>query len=509
MPNKSRPSSPHKPSSSRWFSRRSLAWHLIIRLIPAVILLALVDTAVSYVLTHNLNTQSHDRVLVDTLRVLARQVEAVEGDVRLVKGFNPLRFDDADPEERSVFRIRVDGQVLAGDAHLPEPEAGPARMLMVSAEHYEAAIDRMTPMLYAVEYQGHDMRVATISLIYQGKNLDLSMAGTLNARTAFVDEVMAVLVAGQLLLIVLMTFVIIGSVRSGMESVSRISDELERRDIDDLNPIDLAGVPSELSPLLLQTNDMLQRLSEAVAAQRRFIGHASHQLRTPLSGLKFESELMLSKPLPPELRARVLRIKAVTDRMIRLGEQLLILARLDAKTQPRDSFERLNLAELVENVGADWIPRAHQAGVTITLQEDVPTIEIEGDPVLLEQLLGNLIDNAIRYKYPDQDGHIQLRLQSSPPTLIVEDDGPGIPLENRRQVFEAFYRQEGSKAGGSGLGLAIVREIARTHGMHWNLESRPEFPGTRFSMVFPGPRIGARLDRRIAAACRSTAPPPI
>src|SRR5690606_35181350 len=85
-----------------------------------------------------------------------------------------------------------------------------------------------------------------------------------------------------LLLIVLMTFVIIGSVRSGMESVSRISDELERRDIDDLNPIDLAGVPSELSPLLLQTNDMLQRLSEAVAAQRRFIGHASHQVRSEL-----------------------------------------------------------------------------------------------------------------------------------------------------------------------------------------------------------------------------------
>src|SRR5690606_40467562 len=107
MPNKSRPSSPHKPSSSRWFSRRSLAWHLIIRLIPAVILLALVDTAVSYVLTHNLNTQSHDRVLVGTLLVLARQAEAVEGDVRLVKVFILLRFVYADPDERLVVRFRL------------------------------------------------------------------------------------------------------------------------------------------------------------------------------------------------------------------------------------------------------------------------------------------------------------------------------------------------------------------------------------------------------------------
>lgn len=482
------------------FGQQSLAWHLIIRLIPAVILLALIDTAVSYFLTHQLNTQSHDRVLADTLRVLARQVETVDGELRLVKNFTAQRFEDADPEEWSAFRIRVNGEVLAGDPHLPEPPVNPARMLMLSAAHYDDIIDRMNPLIYEVDYQEHDMRVATISLIYQGNSIDLSMAGTLNARTAFVDEVMAVLVGGQLLLIVLMTFVIVSSVRSGMESVSRLSDELERRDIDDLNPIDLAGVPKELSPLLLQTNEMLQRLSEAVEAQRRFIGHASHQLRTPLSGLKFESELMLSKPLPPALRDRVLRIKEVTDRMIRLGEQLLILARLDAKLRPRDSFERLNLAELVENVGADWIPRAQRAGVTITLQEDVPLIEIEGDPVLLEQLLGNLIDNAIRYKYPDRAGHIELRLQSSPPTLIVEDDGPGISLAHRRQVFEAFYRQEGSKAGGSGLGLAIVREIAHAHGMHWNLESRPEFPGTRFSMVFPGPRIGARLDRRAYGA---------
>ncbi|MGP1615171.1 MAG: sensor histidine kinase, partial [Pollutimonas bauzanensis] len=84
----------------------------------------------------------------------------------------------------------------------------------------------------------------------------------------------------------------------------------------------------------------------------------------------------------------------------------------------------------------------------------------------------------------------------NPPSLTVEDDGPGIEPEDSERVFEAFYRSSRAAAGGSGLGLAIVREIARAHGAWWNLTSRPAFPGTRITVVFPGPRIGAKLRRQ-------------
>ena len=119
---------------------------------------------------------------------------------------------------------------------------------------------------------------------------------------------------------------------------------------------------------------------------------------------------------------------------------------------------------------------------------------IDADPVLLEELLSNLIDNALRYGVGAT--HIRLRVGANPPTLVVEDDGVGIDPADRDRVFDAFYRSPKTNARGSGLGLAIVREIARAHGAWWSLLSRPDFEGTRISIIFPGPRKGANLTRQ-------------
>ncbi len=110
------------------------------------------------------------------------------------------------------------------------------------------------------------------------------------------------------------------------------------------------------------------------------------------------------------------------------------------------------------------------------------------------ELLSNLIDNSLRYG--NETGRITLIVGANPPSLTVEDDGPGIPADERDRVFEAFYRSPTATAGGSGLGLAIVREIAHAHGAWWKLTSRPQFSGTRLSVVFPGPRKGAQLTRQ-------------
>jgi signal transduction histidine kinase len=319
------------------------------------------------------------------------------------------------------------------------------------------------------------------------------VAETITTRNRFIEEVLSVLVVGQLMLVVLLGFVIVAGVRSGLQPVSRLSDEIGTRNIDDLQPIVGNGVPSELTPLIDKTNSLLGRLDEAVASQRRFIGHAAHQLRTPLSGLKLESELMLSRSLPDDIRQRAERIKSAADRMIRVGEQLLVLARIDANVRPQDSFARLDLGELTQECGARWIPVSRQAHVEITLVAPEEPVWVDGDAVLLDQLLGNLIDNAIRYGAAG--GRIVLRVLDAPPSLIVEDDGPGIGAADRERVFDPFYRAQGSLAGGSGLGLAIVKEIAQSHGIHWDLRSRPEFAGTRIGLVFPGPRIGTHLSR--------------
>ncbi|NYT61845.1 HAMP domain-containing histidine kinase [Alcaligenaceae bacterium] len=302
------------------------------------------------------------------------------------------------------------------------------------------------------------------------------------------------MVISQLLLVSAFAWVLISGVRSGLASINSLSQEISQRSIDDLQTLDVTGLPTEVAPMVTHFNDLLLRLDDSMQAQRRFIGHAAHQLRTPLAGLKLESELMLARSLPDDVRERAERIKTATDRMIRLGQQLLVLARADSSTRPQDSFVRRDLSEWVRTSGAEWIPAARTKQVDVQLVAPADPVWVDVDPLLLEELLSNLIDNALRYGVGASI--ITLRVGENPPSLTVEDDGPGIEPQDSERVFEAFYRSSRSGTGGSGLGLAIVREIARAHGAWWSLNSRPVFPGTRVTVVFPGPRIGTKLRRQ-------------
>ena len=307
------------------------------------------------------------------------------------------------------------------------------------------------------------------------------------------EDIFWLMVFGQFVLIALCIWVVVRGVRSGMRAVNQLSSDIAQRSVDDLGQLKAEGLPRELEVLVRHTNDLLARLNDTLAAQRRFVGHAAHQLRTPLAGLKLESELMLAKPLSPDLRERAERIKQVSDRMIRLGRQLLVLARVDPEARPQDHFLRMDLCEWVRTSGAEWLSRANEAGITLQLEAPEHSVWVEGDPILLDELLGNLIDNALRYATGAH--YIRLVVTSTPPTLAVEDDGSGISTQEQGRVFEAFYRSPDAPQGGSGLGLAIVREIARAHGAWWNLVSRPQFAGARLTVVFPGTRRGAQLTR--------------
>ncbi len=334
---------------------------------------------------------------------------------------------------------------------------------------------------------------AVLVLILMDVVVTWYFTGTMSIEEWLERDLFWAMLFSQLVLLLVFGWVLITGIRSGLDSVNRLSHELSQRSIDDLQPLDTDGLSSEIAPLITHINDLLKRLDDAVQAQRRFVGHAAHQLRTPLTGLKLECELMLAGNLPADVRERAERIKSVNDRMIRLGQQLLVLARADSSTRPQDSFVRSDLNEWVRNSAAEWVPRTRAAGLALEFTAADEPVWVDIDPILLEELLSNLIDNALRYGLGASA--IRIQVSSNPPSLTVEDDGPGIKPEEAERVFEAFYRAPGSVAGGSGLGLAIVREIAHAHGGWWNFLSRPAFPGTRITVVFPGPRKGARLNR--------------
>lgn len=317
--------------------------------------------------------------------------------------------------------------------------------------------------------------------------------GTMSLEEWLERDLFWAMLLSQLVLLAVFGWVLISGIRSGLDSVSRLSMEISQRSIDDLQPLDTHTLSSEIAPLVDHINDLLHRLDAAVQAQRRFVGHAAHQLRTPLAGLKLECELMLAGDLPDDIRERAERIKSAADRMIRLGQQLLVLARADSSTRPQDSFVRTDLGEWARTTAAEWIARVRAAGMVLEMLAPDDPVWVDIDPILLEELLSNLLDNALRYGQGASVVRVQVGM--NPPTLTVEDDGPGMAPQEAERVFEAFYRGPASLPGGSGLGLAIVREIAGAHGAWWNVLSRPAFAGTRVTVVFPGPRKGARLRR--------------
>lgn len=319
------------------------------------------------------------------------------------------------------------------------------------------------------------------------------MTGIIHPQPWLLRDLFWFMMLAQAFLVVLFVWVLVSGIRVELVSINRLADQIRQRSIDDLQPLDLTGLPSEVAPLVLHFNDLLGRVEDAMLAQRRFIGHAAHQLRTPLTGLKLESELMLGRPLSDDVRVRAQRIKTVTDHMIRMGQQLLVLARADHTARPQDSFVRLDLCEWMRCTGAEWLGRTQEHSLDLQLTAPDEAVWVDGDPVLLSELLGNLIDNALRYGR--EASCIRLRVVANPPSFSVADDGCGISEEDIERVFEAFYRAADAGSGGSGLGLAIVREIARAHGAWWKVVSRPRFPGTQITIIFPGPRRGIGLTR--------------
>ena len=317
-----------------------------------------------------------------------------------------------------------------------------------------------------------------------------------------VGDLFALMIISQIFIVCGFAVLVYFGVRSGLRTVRQLSQEIAERNADDLQAIDIRKVPTELQPVIAHLNDLLGRLDESLLAQKRFIGNAAHQLRTPLTGLRMESELMLAKEdLPEDIQARVLRIHQVSNRLIHLGEQLLALARADYRLHPRDSIKQLDLVALAENLGSEWFLKLREQQIDLVFEAPEQAVMIDGSEILLEELLSNLLDNVL--KYAKGANKIILQVKQNPPSLVIEDNGCGVASEEREMIFDTFVRSPSSPSGlGTGLGLSIVREIARAHGAGWSLVSRPEIQGTRVMVVFPGPRIGTGL-RRVSKSIKS------
>ena len=282
----------------------------------------------------------------------------------------------------------------------------------------------------------------------------------------------------------------------GIRPLNKLEERIRLRKPDDLSPLDESAVPQEVAPLVASINDLLTRLKESIATQKRFLADAAHQLKTPLAGLRMQADLAQREgSSADELKQSLKLIGRASIRATHTVNQLLSLARAESggTNIARSSCD---LVELVSDVIQDSLPRAMDKHIDLGyegVESGSTGVRVMGNPTLLKELVRNLVDNAINYTPSTQDtpGVITVRLLADKfgkvVVLQVEDSGPGIPESERDLVFQPFYRALGTEADGSGLGLPIVMEIADQHAAVVTLEDASPgkpMPGARFSVRF-------------------------
>jgi two-component system sensor histidine kinase TctE len=250
------------------------------------------------------------------------------------------------------------------------------------------------------------------------------------------------------------------AVSAALRPLDLLRRTVAERASDDLRPLPDAGLPRELRPLVNALNRFNERLRGLFERQSQFIADAAHELRTPLAALKARVELGLRAQEPAAWRSTLEEAAQNTDRLTQLANQLLSLARIEsgARAIAEGGAQRLDLSRLARELGLALAPLAHARGIALALEAEQP-VWLRGEPTLLNELLCNLVDNALAHT--PAGGNVILRVLA-PGILEVQDDGPGIPAEEREKVFERFYRR-GVQGSGAGLGLAIVGEICRAH----------------------------------------------
>lgn len=457
--------------------QRSLLGEILDWMLAPLFLLWPMSVAITYVVAQNIANVPYDKALTQNLQTLARHVHAEDG--RAVLRLNDSIRDVLHPGETdSVFWLvkGSHGEVLGGDRGLPLPaDIGPAQPGTV---------------LFAEDtLRGFGVRMAYtwINLhIPHTEPVLIVVAETMENRTTLTNDIIKGVIIPQFIVLPIAVVLVWFGLSRGVAPLNALQQRLRARRPDDLSPIDEGAAPSEIAPLVGAMNDLLDRLSANVQAQRRFVADAAHQLKTPLAGLRTQAELALRDASPEEMQASLRQLIMGSERATRLVNQLLLLAR--AENPHSVALVPTDLNAIARLQTLHWVPQSLAAKTDLGFEGTDAPLVIAGNDILLAELLNNLVDNALRYT--PTDGHITVRVRSTPTRAIleVEDSGPGITLEERERVFDRFYRVLGTQAEGSGLGLSIVREIAQKHRAEVHITegtSHSDLPGTCIRVSFP------------------------
>jgi two-component system sensor histidine kinase TctE len=443
----------------------SISRQLIFWLAVPLLLMALCGALVHYFNSVAPGIINSDRRLKQAANSLMAHVLVKDGRVTLdasVDGKTPL------PAADSVrYALRdAQGRLLAGDVQIPE--------VPMSSD---------TSQLFAMSQIDHrSLRTLTTRFDTRGGVIFITVADVHPPTDPAVRYgFMSTLLWDFVQLDVTLVLVWVG-IQLGLRPVKRLRDEIAQRSPLDLRPIVESSVPREISPVVVTLNRLFATLRAAGQSQQQFIANTAHQLRTPITGMQAQLDLLAAEPKAEPVKDRLLTLQESIRQLARAANQLLTLARADPAANIAIKNQPVDLNTLVGEVVAKFFDRALQSDIDLGVE--LQAVSIVADPSLLDDLLSNLVDNALKYTPAGGSVTVRAGIEHGRPFLSVEDSGPGIPEAERQRVRQRFYRLPNSPGHGSGLGLAIVDEIARLYGAAVTIGSGVNGRGTRVVLQF-------------------------
>jgi two-component system sensor histidine kinase TctE len=468
--------------------QRSLFGEILDWMLTPLLLLWPVSLALTWLVAQSIAGKPFDRALEYNVQALA-QLVTVQNSRASFNLPQPareiLRADDSDQVYYQVLGSR--GELLSGERDFPVPP------------------DEERPPWGETRLRDDEMRGLDVRVAYTWVKIDaqgaqpalVQVAETREKRSVLATEIIKGVMLPQLVILPLAVLLVWLALVRGIKPLSELEERIRARKPDDLSPLDEKVVPLEVAPLVSSVNDLLRRLTSSIATQKRFLADAAHQLKTPLAGLRMQADLAQREDFDAkELKQSLQQIGRSSMRATHTVNQLLSLARAETSGKALVR-QRCDLAVLAIEAVQDTVPRAMDKHIDLGYdgaQPGSPGLTLQGNPTLLQEMIRNLLDNAVIYtpSSPQQPGVVTARVLADPfgqvLVLQVEDTGPGIPQGERELVFQPFYRALGTNVDGSGLGLPIVLEIARQHRAEITIED------ARPGQVPPGTRVTVRFD---------------
>ena len=447
-------------------------------------LLALVALNTVFVYRNALDAAdvAYDRSLLASTRALAERVSIVGGKVVADVPYVALDSFETDTMGRIYYKVSgIRGETVSGYGDLPPVPANVPR-----SETYPALV-----RFYHANYNGQPVRIAALlQPVYDDsmRGIALIQVGeTLEARRLLSNQILFDTLTWQALLLLALALLVWFAVRLVLQPLMRLKSAVEAGSINDSTDVDPALVHKEVRPLVAAMNHSRARLQHLIASQRRFIADASHQLRTPLTVLKTQAELALREcdragSDPEQTRAALRQIvqsmAVTTDSTVNLANRLLTLARIEHGGDAEGAATLaapVSLRDIARQVGLELAMAAVAKQIDMSLDANGSGM-VEGQALLLHEMIANLADNALRYTPLGGSLALTVHEDDSGVVLEVSDSGPGIAAAERERVFAPFYRAAATlerNPGGAGLGLAIVQDIATLHGATITLGDAP------------------------------------